>query len=209
LMISDESRGGRTEHHVPPDPQRRAAGRAAVARPVPASGGRAPRRAATGAGRPRHREDHDPGRVGRRPDRAPRSAGRPCPRPHLLAEGGSRSSDANHGTAWANGGHARRHDVPRLLLRAGSPVCTSRGGGRSRPLADRARAGVPRPGDVGGQPRDRAGAVAGHSGSCVPHPGLRGRGQGDAGQGASVGHGSRGRGGCGPGGRPPGVDSGR
>ena len=110
-----------TYHLVRPLAHRRAARprRAAAARRRP------PRRPAAGAGRTRHRQDHDPGRG----DRAPHRRGhppRPDPGADLLAQGGRAAPRPGHRPRRPHDVGEHRLDVPLLRLRADPPLRTGR-----------------------------------------------------------------------------------
>ena len=161
------------------------------ARPVPAGRRGAPGWSAAGAGRAGDGQDDDPGRVGGGPDRAPGRHPGPGAGADVLAQGGGRPADPDRRPAGSLGGDADGAHLPRLLLRAGATLRRHRPPGAAVAAADRARAGLPDPGDAGGQPGDPAGVVARDPGPGVRHPGVRHRGAGGGGQGPPAGDGSR------------------
>ena len=129
-----------------PDPARGAdAGRRPAARRRP------PGRAAAGAGRPRHRQDHDPGRGDRRPHRGARRRPRVGAGADLQPQGRRAAPRPGDRAARAHAVQPDQLDLPLLRLRSGPPLLARRPLPRAAPAAVGARAGRRDPG-----PADRS-----------------------------------------------------
>ena len=90
--------------------------RGADPRRRPAAGGRPPGRAAAGAGRSRHRQDHDARRGDRRPHRGGRQP-RPGPGADVLPQGGRAAARPRHRAGRPDHVDGAELDVPLLRLR--------------------------------------------------------------------------------------------